>query len=105
MQADMVLQKELRVLCLDPQAAEGDCVHTGYILSIGDLKVHPHNDTLPPTKTHLLIVPLPMGQAFKHMSLWAMLFKRPQYVCLHEFLYTLGGQWVLYPWNQSYGQL
>ena len=25
-QADMVLEKELRVLHLDPQAAEGDCV-------------------------------------------------------------------------------
>jgi hypothetical protein len=26
-QVDMVLEKALRVLCLDPQAAEGDC-HT-----------------------------------------------------------------------------
>jgi hypothetical protein len=26
MQADMVLEKELRVLHLDPQAAEGNCV-------------------------------------------------------------------------------
>ena len=44
--------------------------HTGSSLSIGDLKAYPHNDTLPPTRPHLLIVPLPMGQAFKHMSLW-----------------------------------
>jgi hypothetical protein len=42
----MVLEKELRVLHLDLKAAEGDI--------------------LPPTRPHLLIVPLPMGQAFKH---------------------------------------
>ena len=68
----MVLEKELSILHLDPQASKGDCVpHTG--LSIGDLRVHPHSDMLPPTRpyirTHLLIVPLPMGQAFRHVSL------------------------------------
>jgi len=36
----------------------------GQSLSMGgDLKAHPHSDTLPLTRTHLLIVPLPMGQA------------------------------------------
>ena len=39
--ADMVLEKELTVLHLDQQAAEGICVHTGHSLSIGDLKAHP----------------------------------------------------------------
>ena len=43
--------------------------HIGSSLSIGDLKAHPHSDTLHPTRPYLLIVPLPMGQAFKHMSL------------------------------------
>jgi hypothetical protein len=37
---------------------------------IYDLKVHPHSDTLPPTRQRLLVVPLHMGQAFKQMSLW-----------------------------------
>ena len=40
LQADMVLEKELRVLHLDLQATEETC-HTGYSLSIGDLKAHP----------------------------------------------------------------
>jgi hypothetical protein len=52
MQVDMVLEKKLRVLDLDPQAT-GDCV-TGCSLSIGDLKAHPLSDTLPPTRPHLL---------------------------------------------------
>jgi len=50
-QADMVLE-ELRVLHLDLQATE-DCV-SGHSLSIGDLKDHLHNDTLPPTRPHLV---------------------------------------------------
>jgi hypothetical protein len=48
--------------------------YTGHSLSIGDLKAHPHSDTLPPTRPHL-----PMGQAFKHLNLWGpYLFKPPQ---------------------------
>jgi hypothetical protein len=38
-QADMVLEEQ-RVLHLDLQATEETC-HTGYSLSIGDLKAHP----------------------------------------------------------------
>jgi hypothetical protein len=40
-QADMVLEKELRVLHLDLQEAEGECVPHWRSLSIGDLKAHP----------------------------------------------------------------
>ena len=40
--------------------------HAGQCLNIGDLKAHPHGDTLPLTRPHLPIVPLPMSQAFKH---------------------------------------
>jgi hypothetical protein len=39
-QADMMLEKELRVLHLDPQIAEGDC-YTRPSLNSGDLKAHP----------------------------------------------------------------
>ena len=53
-QADVVLEKELRVLHLDPQAAEGGCVHTECSLSIEDLKARLHNDILPSTRSHLL---------------------------------------------------
>ena len=70
---DMVLRKELRVLHLDLQAAEGDCLPHKCSMSIGDLKARLHSDTLPPIKPHPfqqgLIVPLPMGQAFQHRSL------------------------------------
>jgi hypothetical protein len=52
-QADMVLEKELAVLSLDPQAA-GTCATRGHRLSIGDLKAHPHSDTLLPARPHLL---------------------------------------------------
>jgi hypothetical protein len=56
--------------------------HMGWSLSIGDLKAYPHSDILPPTWPHILIVPLPMGQAFKDMNLWgeANLFKPPQVI-------------------------
>jgi hypothetical protein len=59
----------------------------GQSLSIRELKVHPHSGTLPPTRPHLLhpaspyllIMPLPMSQAFKHINLWGPnLFKPPQ---------------------------
>jgi len=71
-QADMVLEKELRVLHLDPKAARRKFfICTGQSLSArGDLKARPHGDTLPPTRPRLLIAPLLMGHAFKHMSLW-----------------------------------
>jgi hypothetical protein len=64
-QADNVPENELMDLHLDPQAAKGDC-HTGHETS----KPHFHSDTLlTPTRPHLLIMPLPTGQAFKHSSL------------------------------------
>jgi hypothetical protein len=36
--------------------------HTRYCLIIYDLKAHPHTDALPPTRPHLLIVPLSMAK-------------------------------------------
>jgi hypothetical protein len=48
MKANMVLEKEMRVLHLDLQASE---VKTE--IHWPDLKVHPHNGTLPPTKSYL----------------------------------------------------
>ena len=35
--------------------------HTGWSLNIGDFKVSPHGNTLPPIRTHPITVPLPMG--------------------------------------------
>ena len=43
---------------------EVNCVHTGSILSIGDLKALHHSDTLPPTTPRLPIVLLPLGAIF-----------------------------------------
>jgi hypothetical protein len=65
-----------KVLYLDPQAAEGDCLTLDRAWVLGDLKVYlpsdpsSSKDSSTPTKPHLLIVPLPMGQAFKHLSPW-----------------------------------
>ena len=33
-------------------------------------KAHPHSDALPPTRPHLLMVLLPMGQAYSHHHTW-----------------------------------
>jgi hypothetical protein len=64
-QADTVLEKELRVLHLEWKAvrqrmsSEGSqetLFHTGWSLSIGDLKDHPYSDTLLPTRLYLLIL-------------------------------------------------
>ena len=62
MQADVVLE-ELRVVCLEPQESGEEC-HTG--------RGHTFSNkaTSTPTRTYLLIVPFPIGQAFKHMGLW-----------------------------------
>jgi hypothetical protein len=69
----MVLE-ELRVLQLNRRLE----FHTGWGLSIGDLKAHPSSDTLPPTRPHLPIDPFPIGQLLKHMNLWEPnLFKLP----------------------------
>jgi hypothetical protein len=43
--------------------------HSGHSLSIRELKACPHGDAWPPTRPHPLVVPLTVGQAFKHMSL------------------------------------
>jgi hypothetical protein len=71
MHAGMVLEKELRVLHLDQEAAEVTVSHTRYGLS-KDLKTTPT-----PTRPHLLIVPLLMSKAFKHMSLWELILVKP----------------------------
>jgi hypothetical protein len=65
-QAGMVLE-DLRVLHLDKAVARRDCL----IGSQEDgLKAHPHSDTLPPTRPHLLIVPLPGPSIFKPQQGW-----------------------------------
>jgi hypothetical protein len=70
-QADMVLEKELRVLHLDWQAA-GRESGTGPGLSFWSLKAHPPSDTLPPSRPHVLIVLLPM-------SLWGPFSLKPSH--------------------------
>ena len=68
-QADMVLE-EPRILHLDPKAPRRRLsFHTGQSLNIESLKAHSHSDTLPPTRPHLPVVPLPVGQALKHESM------------------------------------
>ena len=80
MLADMVLEKELRALHLDLQAAEGTVCHTGCCLSIGDLKACPYSDTSSNKAIPPLILTLSLGQAFKHRSLWVLYLFRPAQV-------------------------
>jgi hypothetical protein len=56
-QADMVLENRLEVLHLDLTAARRNRLFcTGK-----RFEAHSHSDVLPPTRSHLLIVPLPVG--------------------------------------------
>ena len=66
MQEDMVLEKELRVLHLDSQAAEGDCS-----LRLGDLEARLYNGTL------LLTRPHPPQQGHTHSNKATLTTTRP----------------------------
>lgn len=79
----MVLE-EMRALPLKPKAAE-DCVLPWHSFSIGDLKARPYSDTLPPTWPFLPIVSLPIGQAFKGMSLLRYLNHHNMHWKNHQF--------------------
>lgn len=58
---------KLRVLHLDWKAVRRRlCSTLGGAWIQETSKPGPHSDTLPPTRPHLLIVPFPMGQAFRH---------------------------------------
>jgi hypothetical protein len=41
------------------------------------------NVTPTPTRPYLLIVPLPMGEGFTHMSLWGSNLFKPSHTCSH----------------------
>jgi hypothetical protein len=62
-----MMLEEPRVLHLDPKAAEGDSEISHWAEL--EHKTKPLNDTFPPTRPHLLIVPLAVSQAFKHLGL------------------------------------
>jgi hypothetical protein len=72
-QADMVLEKPI-LLHLDPQTAGGDyllkaarrrfCFSLGGACAPRDLKASSNKATPTPTRPHLLIVLLPVGQAY-----------------------------------------
>ena len=92
-QADLVL-KEPRVLHFDPKAVRTRLSFTSSQEEALDPhwaeleQRDPHSGTLPPTRLHLLIVPLPMGQSLKHVSLWGpFLFKQPQ--CLPAIVWEM----------------
>jgi hypothetical protein len=69
------------------QQKETAC-HTEHSLSIYNLKAHP-TVTHFLQQGHLLTVSLPMGQAFKHRSIWEpYLFKSVNHLCFETgFLY------------------
>jgi hypothetical protein len=57
--------------------------YNGWRFSIGDLKALPNSTTLPATWPHLLVVPIPLGQAFKYINLCGPnLFKPPYHIWL-----------------------
>ena len=62
----------------------------------------PNKATLPPIRSYFLIVPLPMGQAFKHMILWeANLFKLPYSFHVYglDEIYSILQHKILYATN------
>lgn len=75
MQADKVLENELRVLHLDCRQQKGTMYYTRCGLSMLNLKEHIkpsqrlQKATASTTRSHPIIVPLTMGQAIKHMNL------------------------------------
>jgi hypothetical protein len=83
-QADKVLEKELRVLHLDPRQQEETVCHSRCSLSIGELKTSSHSDALPP-KGHIYsnkVTPCnsatPYGSSIHtHESMETTLFKAP----------------------------
>ena len=77
-QADMLLEKELRILHLDPQAA-GRERHWAWLGLQKTSKPTP-SDTLLPTRSYLLffqIMPLPGNQSSKYISLWGQFSFKP----------------------------
>lgn len=79
MQADIVLEKELNLeFCILVWRQPGETVFRAAKRRVSSAmggawaeketsKAHPHNDTLPSTRSHLQTVPLPVGQAYsKH---------------------------------------
>jgi hypothetical protein len=62
--ADMVLKKELRVLHLDLKIPRRRLSSSGSQEEA--LKARSHSDTLPPTRPHLLIVPLAVGHIYSN---------------------------------------
>ena len=70
MQADLVLEKELRVLHPDPQAAGRDSEPLWARLELLGPLSPPSSDTLPLTRPHLLIVPLPLSLRELTHHLW-----------------------------------
>jgi hypothetical protein len=63
MQADMVLEKGWEFCILIPRQSEGE----DYLLGSWEegFKAHTYNDTLPPTRPHLLIEPFSGSSVFK----------------------------------------
>ena len=62
-------------------------------------QLHPSNKTTPfPTRTHLLMVPIPIHEAFKHLSLWdpfklSMINVRKHF-SYDVFVHTTESAWV-----------
>jgi hypothetical protein len=78
-QADVVQEKELRVQHLDPQTA-GELCHSEPSPEHRRPHSPPHSDILHPRKSCLLVLALPMGQAFKHMNLWGYTYSNSHHL-------------------------
>ena len=74
-QAVLVLEKDLRVLTSALKVAEGDSVTHWHSFSMYDLKACLHNDTLYPTRQHILVLPPPWPSIQTHKSVEALHIK------------------------------
>ena len=79
-QSDIVLEKTLRVLPLDPKTAKRDCVpHWAQLEHRRPQRSSQQWHTSSYKATPTPLVPLSIGQPFNHMSLWGpYLFRPPQ---------------------------
>jgi hypothetical protein len=79
----MVLEKKLKLLPFDLKAAGRKPAllqaprRRGLFQTRPSFKAQPHNDALSPTRPHILIVLLPMGQAYFKLLRFPKAFPMP----------------------------
>jgi hypothetical protein len=94
----MVLEKELRILHLNLlQSEETIFSALGVVWTFGVLKTCLHSDILLPTRPHLLIVALPMGQTYSNTTP-----RKPHFSEETQYLNLVTEMRQAYSWLQTW---